>query len=330
MNTTERSFDIRIVLLLYHLLGGVCILAALAICKFFWDAAFQHVFAVLERNGFTFLEVVNTQISISFLVVSLMTMFSQKNYVVYWEDIMFTKLVSPVLTNFNALCSFLFADLIITIALVVTESKYTYMTFLFSILLIMFMSLKMLTVYFSGNIIRVKLTKQFLQEKELRARSKKHLNSYRNHKRTLIQYTIQAIESNDIDIVCENMALLYRGDEDADTNYLVNTMVENNKLYMLSRVAKTCMFIFESRMQMDLFISLCKEFMALDCNKYSGYIESIVKSICECYEIKPDLQRGTLKAVIRGFADTCAEQGAESLAENIKQIYRKKTSEELA
>ena len=297
----------------YHLLGILAVSLFLGLLKLCLPGPYGVMVENLESNGFTHLEVLGIQLSVSFIVISVVTVFSQKTTVIYWEDIMQYKLVRPHGTNFNAIASYIFADQLVSLVLVMIASPYVYATFFISVLLIMWLSLKMLIAVFSSDLIKEELAERYRREKEARLTDKAVRNDYREHKRKLIQYTLQAMDGNDIDTVCENMELLYRNGETADAAYLVDKMEKGGKIYMVSRVAKTCSFIFAEPENMEFFSRLCRKMISGESSEDAiTYIVSVFKSMYEYHSECPDALPEEYEKVLGGFVSACREDGGEA------------------
>lgn len=244
-----------------------------------------------------------------------------RNITVYWEDIMQYKLVRPLLSNFNAMASYIFVDLYFSILLILLGSEYVYVTFLLAIILISALSIKMLCAYFSGDLMRIELEKVYAKEKNRRLVDAKARKSYREHKRKLIQYTLQAIDSNEIDLVCTNISLLYRFNEDDDTAYLVRRTVQQDRIYMLSRIAKVCQFIFACEAHVQEYDQICRELLENGGKEYWGYIRSIYKSMGEYVTENKMEQIDSLRQVIESFCEYSRTNGNAKLSASILETF---------
>jgi len=315
--------DVKFVLMLYFIIGISAISLFCLLANYIFGNQIDYFFRMLEENGFNYLATLSIQVSVSFIVVSVVTVLSQKNCVIYWQDIMSYKLIDPMFTNFNALASYVFADLLLSIFFVITDSKFIYICFFITVILIMLLSLKMMEVYFSRDKIKIQMANQYAKEREHRKSNQKTLDLYREHKRKVIQYTIQAIDKNDIDVVCENLELLLRNEENDDSVYIIKKMLNEKKVYTISRVAKTNFFIFNKIQYINLFCEICEEILS-ETNSNNDenirYVISIYKSMCECYLGENDETKKTLKDAIDNFCQKISESGKIELAEKIKDV----------
>lgn len=315
--------DVKFVLMLYFIIGISVIGLFCFLLNSILGNKINFFFEMLEGNGFNYLATLSIQVSVSFIVVSVVTVLSQKNCIIYWQDIMSYKLIDPLLTNFNALASYVFADLLLSIFFVVIDSKMVYICFFVTVLLIMLLSLKMMEVYFSREKIKNQMANQYAKERAHRKTSQKSLDLYREHKRKIIQYTIQAIDENNIDVVCENLELLFRNEENDDSIYIIKKMLNEKKIYTLSRVAKTNFFIFIQNRYINLFCDICEKILNQSGSEYDEnirYVISIFKSMCECYLGEDDEQKKPLRDSINSFCLKISETGKTETAEKIQTI----------
>lgn len=278
----KKTKSITLQLLFYHIIGAAVLGAFLFLLHFFADDSMQKLFSRLEAHDFSYMGVLDSQIAVTFIVISIVTVFAQRNVMVYWEDVVKYKMISPRFSNFSAMSSYIFVNLIASILLIFLGSGYVYVTFFVAIGLIMVLSLKMIAAFFSGDMMKLELQRHFAAEKKARLTNSVMRERYREHKRKLIQYTIQALDDNDIDTVCENMKFLYQFEENEDAFYLLQKMVRDNKSYTLSRVAKVCREIFAEDAQTEVYLEICRDLKRSGSPDDAGYIKSICKSIREC------------------------------------------------
>lgn len=323
----NNSHTIIYSLLKYHAIGAIFICGIVLVLYLLCDKSLSILFDRLETvGGFSFLGVLDIQISVTFLVISIVTVFAQRNITVYWEDILQYKLVRPLYTNFIAMATYIFVDLLFSILLILWGSKYVYVTFFLAILLISLLSIKMICAYFSRDMMRNELEKVFEKEKNRRLVDTNARKSYREHKRKLIQYTLQAIELNEIDLVCTNISMLYRFNEDDDTSYLVRKTVQQDRIFLLSRIAKECQFIFACEAHVQEFDQICRELLEKDGKESCGYIQSIYKSIGEYVTENKMEQIDALRQVIEAFCEYSVSKGNTKLADSILETFEKQLS----
>ena len=107
--------------------------------------------------GFTYQDILFTQISVSFIVISLTTVLSSNSKVIYWADLIQMELVDPILTDFLAYSMYIFACLTASIYFVVEKSHYVVISFGISVVLMVLLTIKMITVNFESEHSRRKI-----------------------------------------------------------------------------------------------------------------------------------------------------------------------------
>ena len=177
------------------------------------------------------------------------------------------------------------------------------------------------------DLIKRDLEKTYNKCKECRRENKRLRDLYREYKGQTIQYTLQAIDCGDTDIVCENMAFLYKFEEIDDARFLVNRMLDGYNIYMLSRVIKSCRFIFQNIESIDYYFDICKSLLENDV-KVHKFVKSIIRSIGEyiVYDAPSDnrdILANCYKNRMSNFTELCNELGYQGLADEISLNYMK-------
>lgn len=289
---------------------------------------YNSFISAIAENAFSIGDLLATQISVSFIVVSLVTVFSQRNDLVYWEDSVKYKLERPIMTNFSALSAYLFADLFFSILLVVLKNDYVYCTFFISVLLLFFMSYRIISAFFMHDLIKKQLERDYKKVKSQRQINRKSRDLFREYKRKTIQNTIIAIEGNDIEIVCENLCFLYRFDEKDDADYLVKYMLDSNRLYMLIRAVKTSRLIFDRKEYILYYMDICRRLIDSSPDN-SRFARSIVRSMGEriiCDTEDNEEEREQFRKEMKSFVDYCNNNGNTELASDIISNYEKQVA----
>lgn len=316
---------------MYFLIGFLIDIVVISLIKGLFESDYFIIVKNLESNGFSFIEILSIQVSVSFIVISIVTVFTQKNIIIYWEDIMYYKLIRPLFSNFSALSSYLIVDLIISIILMCTNNKYAYITFFLSIVFIIFLSLRMIEAFFMKELIQKNLEKKYKYYKDHRREKRRYRDLYREYKGKTIQYTLQAVDNGDVDTVCENAAFLYRFSELDDMQFIINQILYSNQFYMLSRMVKECRFIFKELQIIDNYIRICSELLKKD-KASEKFVKSIVRSIGEyvMYDSMPE-QRTELTQyysdVIGQFMQLCISLEYNELAKEIDINYKKQVND---
>jgi len=197
----------------------------------------------LEECGFSFADAFFNQVSVTFIVISVVTVFASATQMAYWEDVMQYELVKPRYWNFTSIAAYLFSSLFIGILMILLEDGFIYLNFLLSIFLICILTVKMMAAFFAREYILSDLEEEFRKVRNGRYEKEQIRHEYQEYKILLTQTTMQQIEDNQFDKVGENVKLLFRNEEYEDGEYLLNQMIRKDKAYLVSSIIKTGMFI---------------------------------------------------------------------------------------
>jgi hypothetical protein len=181
-----------------------------------------------------------TQISVSFIIISLVSVLTNVSKPVYWVDITQFKLIEPRHTAFIDFAAYIFGGLILSSIFIIFSSNYIIISFGFSILFMMALTIKMIGAYFGRDSVKVELQKEFLslKDKVKNANSdrpkeieKNNTNQKTKYKRKekedafkalqtyteicseLEDKTYQEIDNKEYKLVSENLDLLISCDE---------------------------------------------------------------------------------------------------------------------
>ena len=157
--------------------------------------------------GFTYQDILFTQISVSFIVISLTTVLSSSSKIVYWIDLIQMELVEPILTDFLAYSMYIFACLTASIYFVVEKSHYVVISFGISIVLMVLLTLKMITVNFESEYTRQKIKMYFdwIATKEKEGESKLYKEMISSFVNTNVKYA----QEKNVVAFFENFDFLY-------------------------------------------------------------------------------------------------------------------------
>lgn len=161
------------------------------------------------------------EIQVTFIVVSLSTALSTQSKRIYWVDSFRYRLVKPKLTNFTALSSYILAALSIGILWEILDRCLpgfngllgVLVSFFLSLVFMIILSMRMIGANFGEEAIKREL------EEELRNRlDAREINEHIAYDkglripemRELVQVTFQEIEEKQLDLVGENLDLMFR------------------------------------------------------------------------------------------------------------------------
>ena len=117
-------------------------------------------------DNYSSFDILLSQISNTFIVLSLTAVLSTNVGYVYWIDIKDHKLVEPLFSCFIAIMTYLLTDLCFSVIVyLLNKPDSLFLSFLVSIILLIWLSYKMISVYFGRNRMKQKLLLTYLQDK---------------------------------------------------------------------------------------------------------------------------------------------------------------------
>jgi len=193
-------------LILYVLaLGLMIIICSVLNGTGLWsDSAAQHYFD--EKCGFTYQDILFTQISVSFIVISLTSVLSADSKVIYWVDIIQMELVDPILTDFLAYSMYVFACLTSSVYFVICKSDYVYISFAASIIIMALLTIKLIGVNFESEAMRKKVDAYY----DWIAQKGENDPIYKGMINTFVNITIKYVQEKDVTAFFENFDFLYK------------------------------------------------------------------------------------------------------------------------
>lgn len=206
----------------------VFFLFSLVICYlshiFGWS---EYLFQGQEDAGDMALNLLLTEVQVSFVVVSLSTVLSTSTKKTYWVDNFQYRLVSPKFLNFTALCAYILSALILGGIWIVIgkiqSNEDAYFGVVFSLILSMFwmvvLSASMINANFGKEEIKIQLKKK-LKKKIDKIECEKPISDIANDLmkyipefKTLEYLTYREIDDKEMDLVYENIDLLLELDQ---------------------------------------------------------------------------------------------------------------------
>lgn len=129
------------------------------ICWFFNIYSFH-----LELQSTDIVSIILSQVSSTFIVLSLTSILSTNVGKVYWQDIKDIRLVKPFFTCFYALTTYLITSMVVSIAGFLAHYRMIVLSsFGFSVITLIFLTAKMLSVYFGRDSIKNDLRWEYFE-----------------------------------------------------------------------------------------------------------------------------------------------------------------------
>lgn len=238
INQHRRTKALLLYILGLLVIGGICTFLAYS---GMWNNYMLEGYFESE-NSFTYQDVLFTQISVSFIVISLTTVLSSSAKVVYWIDKIELELVAPILTDFLAYTMYTFACLTASVYFVVKKSDFVYISFGFAILIMALLTIKLIGVYFESASLKEKISSYYDWISENGGAL------YEETKNTFAYVTVKYAQENNITAFFENIDFLYskyeakKNREDAsatdelDTICLIIRLLGREQKYFQQRI----------------------------------------------------------------------------------------------
>ncbi len=303
--------------------GILCVVGLITgIIEFFLGAPVEDFFVRIAGNDMhsAIRDLYIAQVSITFIVTSLVSFMSSTSKKVYWVDIITYKLVEPRFTSFIDMVVYLIVDLALSTVFLVLSISYIYLTFIISVILLAVLSIKMIGAYFGEKYVASELRRKYLsykrdifsqlmkEEKGVDSvRDKIDISDYSfysklddymfynpNHKYystrdSLHAATLQAIEEKDIQSVKQDLKLLFEAYEYDEVKDLICLIVEYFDGTIITQILKDNMYWL---MEKRFYDALCDAYLILIKNektsngKCNKILEILVDIWCMTTEIK--------------------------------------------
>ena len=129
-----------------------------------WNAYFSEVIAGISNHR---VDIYLSQLSLTFITISLMSIFSDSNAIIYWENIVKRTLIEPPASCFKAYFSYSFIYLLFsTVVLVLRNDVGIGVFFVFNILCLFDLSRIMINCYYDPKRKKKKVVKDFIKKIE--------------------------------------------------------------------------------------------------------------------------------------------------------------------
>ena len=155
------------------------------------------------------------QISLSFIIITIMNVLTDKTNTLYWENLVEKKLIRPCYRSILAFMQYSFCTILVsTIGIIKNNSCVVYVSFFINIVILMILSYKMSNLYFNRE----------KQKNELEASYENANNEERrrNLLTKLKENTLMAVSNRNADIVNENIEFYIAHCKYLDIKYLMD------------------------------------------------------------------------------------------------------------
>ena len=143
-----------------------------------------------------------TQISVSFIIVSLVSVFSTDSNTVYGVHIVHYKLMKQKYFSFMDIAAYIMGCLLISTYCLIMNSNCIVIPFFLSIILLVILTKKMIGSYFGKESVKKELERKYKQAKDMNS------DEYEKIKKEIVENTYRAIDLKNYQIIEENIELL--------------------------------------------------------------------------------------------------------------------------
>ncbi len=176
----------------------------------------------MENAGSIATELIITEVSSAFIIVTLSNIFSSTSQKVYWTDTLRYRLISPKYTNFTALSGYIMATMLSGLLFFIIENIIRanhvisiFASFVLSVILMIILTARMIDSNFGREKVMVELEAKL---KELRSEAGvSHHYGIKNEfiipeVNQLVDVSFQEVRDGEMEYVYENLSLLARTD----------------------------------------------------------------------------------------------------------------------
>ena len=138
-----------------------------------------------------------SQISLSFIVVSITTVLSDKSRNLYWENLVEYKLVEPKYRGFYDCAKYSLVALVCSsVCFLVDSPSYFFASFIINIIILVYLTNSILSIYFNIEKIKKKIEEDYNNEKDEEVRKDKLLKLKENTINALLSYDFDTVATN--------------------------------------------------------------------------------------------------------------------------------------
>lgn len=180
-------------------LGWKIIVSAVEVVPLILFLCFHWELPISVMFQSTYVDLYIGQLSIAFIVVSVIGVLSSKNENLYWEDLIQYSLVNPIGSSIQSLAFYLFMTVLCSTIALCTQRNTLFLIYFACVIVIMiWIVYKIMSVYFYRN----------FNKKQLQKRYKKNPSLRKTYMDGLLEKTTYAIEHGQSAIIKENIDFL--------------------------------------------------------------------------------------------------------------------------
>ncbi len=284
-----------------------------------------------RERGFSEDNIYATEISATFIIVSLVSFLSRNGESVLWENTVRYSLVSPKIINFISITVFLIIDLIgATISFWMNNAVVFFVLFILDLLLLIIMTYKMIGAFFARESIKRKLISDY---EKMDDKDKEDVIA------EIYDKTISYINENQLKIAEENMDFLYKYEKISTLELLLDFLSKKNgnqfwmivkkySLYENVEICKSaknlCLSLINKRQNPDLLRELIgllfsQKKMKNAIAEFESFVSTEIKAndLFNHVQSREDEDRRNLIKELRPIVEENNKRMADYVAQNI-------------
>lgn len=186
----------------------------------------------LQLPDFSYLDALYTQLSITFIVISLTTILSSNTKIIYWTDKIELTLVKPIFSSFSAYATYIFACLTLSVIWTIKQDDLILISFGCSILVMTSLTFKLIEVYFGSSKVKQTLEWYFQWQMEYSE------EEYKETSQKMIAVMTENMAENDFYEFFENFDFIYKLEQNYQRLYRVMEICANHNPVLLEQILK--------------------------------------------------------------------------------------------
>ena len=210
----------------------------------------EYLNTIICINGDKALEIFLSQLSLSFITISLTSILSDKSVVIYWENVTEKKLISPKWFCFYSFVIYCIVCSISSgIALLLNQYGLVLLFFGINVCVLFSLTIRITDIFFNREKEKIRLSKYYVStfgqmgktksyvEKDLPTFEKKIINNERDLITKMEANTYKAFVNNDFDTLYENISFILKDLGVFGKHIVYSTMNENTYQIILTAVS---------------------------------------------------------------------------------------------
>lgn len=231
---------------------GIVLLFSFAVCLVDY---YSGIMSILKNEQLNVYDMLYAQVSISFIVISLITILSDDTQTVYWKNLVKERLINPPWFSFVDITAYILAMVLLSTVFALIHSWLIIVPFVICLILLGVLTFNLTGSYFGKDEMKSAMKKSFL---EMKNQERKEAENQ------IVEYTVAALERSDLSTVFDNIDFLVENDSGAEAEICFEVVVNKSKALMVNVIRSLgykniCRHSFLRKKAVELIISLQRE-----------------------------------------------------------------------